>query len=124
MKSNIQLLAQNLEGKSLLILGGTGLFAKTLLPKLTYYIDFLNVNTKIYLTTRDKKSNSIYSEINKCYIELINIDFLYEDKIKEKIKPNFIIHMATTSAFETYNQILNFQNFWFSKIQQEQLVKL
>ena len=53
MKSNVKILAQNLQSKSLLILGGTGLFAKTLLPKLINYIEVLNVNTKIYLTTRN-----------------------------------------------------------------------
>ena len=71
MKSNVKTLAQNLQSKSLLILGGTGLFAKTLLPKLINYIEVLNVKTKIYLTTRNKKKAiQFIPELSQTYIEI------------------------------------------------------
>ena len=44
MKSNIEELADNIENSSLLILGGTGLFAKELLPRLIYFIETKNIN--------------------------------------------------------------------------------
>ena len=39
MKSNIEKFCEKIDNSSILILGGTGLFAKELLPKLTYFID-------------------------------------------------------------------------------------
>ena len=55
MKSNIEKFSEKIDNSSILILGGTGLFAKELLPKLTYFIDKKNIKTKIYITSRDKK---------------------------------------------------------------------
>ena len=55
MKSNIENLADNINNSSLLILGGTGLFAKELLPRLIYFIEKKNIKTLIYITTRSKK---------------------------------------------------------------------
>ena len=43
MKSNIEELAEKIDNFSILILGGTGLFSKELIPKLTYYIDKKNI---------------------------------------------------------------------------------
>ena len=65
MKSNIEELAENIDNFSILILGGTGLFAKELIPKLTYYIDKKNIKTKIYITTRNKKRRLTLSQKQK-----------------------------------------------------------
>ena len=77
MKSNIEELAENINNFSILILGGTGLFAKELIPKLTYYIDKKNIKTKIYITTRNKKKAvDFIPETKKSYVKFISIDFL------------------------------------------------
>ena len=125
MKSNIEELAENIENFSILILGGTGLFAKELLPKLTYYIDYKKIKTKIYITTRDKKKAQYFiPETKKSYIQLIKIDFLLENEFKEDINPKYILHMATTSAQETFNKISQISKFIVLKNSTEALSKI
>ena len=125
MKSNIEELAENIENFSILILGGTGLFAKELLPKLTYYIDYKKIKTKIYITTRDKKKAQYFiPETKKSYIQLIKIDFLLENEFKEDINPKYILHMATTSAQETFNKISQISKFIVLKNSTEAISKI
>ena len=125
MKSNIEELAENIDNFSILILGGTGLFAKELIPKLTYYIDKKNIKTKIYITTRSKKKAvDFIPETKKSYVKFISIDFLLENKIKEDINPKYVLHMATTSAHETYNNISQLSKFIVLKNSTEALSKI
>ena len=113
MKNNIELLSEELDSSSILILGGTGLFGKELLPKLVHYIDKNKIKTTIFITTRDiKKALNYIPELNRNYIKLFNVDFLNLDSLPSDINPSYILHMATTTAYETFNnfsQILKFQ---------------
>ena len=125
MKSNIEELAEKIDNFSILILGGTGLFAKELIPKLTYYIDKKNIKTKIYITTRNKKKAvDFIPETKKSYVKFISIDFLLENKIKDDINPKYVLHMATTSAKETYNNISQLSKFIVLKNSTEALSKI
>ena len=56
MKNHIKDFAKSLNNESLLILGGTGLFGKTLLPALVKEIEENNINTKITIVTRNKSN--------------------------------------------------------------------
>lgn len=125
MKSNIEELAENIDNFSILILGGTGLFAKELIPKLIYFIDKKNIKTKIYITTRSKKKAvEFIPETKKSYVKFISIDFLLENKIKEDINPKYVLHMATTTAHETYNNISQLSKFIVLKNSTEALSKI
>ena len=88
MKSNIEEFSEKIDNSSILILGGTGLFAKELLPKLTYFIDKKEIKTKIYITTRNKKKAlDVIPETRKSYIKFIS-RFLLENEINEDINQN------------------------------------
>ena len=64
MKSNIEELAENIDNYSILILGGTGLFAKELLPKLTYFIDRKKLKLRfISLLEIKKKHNTLFQRL-------------------------------------------------------------
>ena len=125
MKSNIDELADNINNSSLLILGGTGLFAKELLPRLINRIERKNIKTVIYITTRSKtKAISFIPEIKKSYIRFITVDFLKNNEIGIDINPKYIIHMATTSAYETFNKISQLSKFLVLKNSSEAVSKL
>lgn len=125
MKSNIEEFSENIDESSVLILGGTGLFARELLPKLTYFIDKKKIKTTIYITSRDKKKAlDLIPETRKSYIKFISIDFLIENEIKENINPKYILHMATTSAHETFNQIPQIYKFIVLRNSTDAIVKI
>ena len=126
MKSNIEKeFSEKIDNSSILILGGTGLFAKELLPKLTYFIDKKEIKTKIYITSRNKKKAlDVIPETRKSYIKFISIDFLLENEINEDINPKYIIHMATTSAHETFNKISQISKFIVLRNSTDAIVKI
>ena len=125
MKSNIEKLAENIDNSSILILGGTGLFAMELLPKLIFFIDKKKIKTSIYITTRNKKKAiDLIPEAEKTYIKFIKIDFLLENEIKEDINPKYVLHMATTSAKETFNKIPQISKFLVLKNSTEAISKI
>ena len=125
MKSNIEELAEKIDNFSILILGGTGLFAKELIPKLIYFIDKKNIKNKIYIKTRNKKKAvKFITETKKSYVKFISIDFLLENKINEDINPKYVLHMATTTAYETYNNISQLSKFVVLKNSTEALSKI
>ena len=125
MKSNIEELADNIKNSSILILGGTGLFAKELLPRLIYFIEIKNIKTVIYITTRSKKKAVEYiPELKKSYVKFITIDFLISNVIKTNINPKYIIHMANTSADETFNKISQLSKFLVLKNSSEAVAKV
>ena len=125
MKSNIEEFSEKIDNSSLLILGGTGLFAKELLPKLTYFIDKKKIKTKIYITSRNKKKAlDLMPETRKSYIKFITIDFLLENEINEDINPKYILHMATTSAHETFNKVSQISKFIVLRNSTDAVVKI
>ncbi len=125
MKNNIEEFSEKIDNSSILILGGTGLFAKEFLPKLTYFIDKKKIKTKIYITSRDKKKAlDDIPETRKSYIKFISIDFLLENQINEDINPKYIIHMATTSAHETFNKISQISKFIVLRNSTDAIVKI
>lgn len=125
MKSNIEELADNIKNSSLLILGGTGLFAKELLPRLIYFIEAKNIKTIIYITSRSKeKAIEFIPEVKKSYIKFITVDFLVSNEINSDINPKYIIHMATTSADETFNKISQLSKFLVLKNSSEAVAKV
>ena len=125
MKSNIDELAENINNSSLLILGGTGLFAKELLPRLINCIEAKKIKTVIYITTRSKKKAiQFIPEVKKSYIKFITVDFLISNEIDRDISPKYIIHMATTSADETFNKISQLSKFLVLKNSSEAVSKL
>ena len=75
MKNNIELLANKLHNKTILILGGTGLFAKHLIPLLSNYIEEKEINVNIYITSRNiPKAKKYIPELNKKFIQMIDVD--------------------------------------------------
>ena len=103
MKDNIETLSECLDGNKILILGGTGLFAKDLLPELINYIDIKKIKTYIYIITRDKnRAIKSIPHLERKYIQIVTIDFLKESKFNSKIDPTYILHMANTTAEDTF----------------------
>lgn len=91
-----------LKNKTILITGGTGFFGSWLLN----YLDFLNkdftYNINLIVVTRSKKK---FINENK-HLDNKFINFIETDILNLKIKStkiDFLIHMATTNASDTYN---------------------
>ncbi len=92
-----------LSNKSILITGGTGFFGKWFL-ELIFYTN-KNFNTNIFITVITRNKNKIFLENphykNNKFLNIIEIDILNLKNINQKF--DFLLHMATTSARETYN---------------------
>lgn len=125
MKSNIEILAEELDSNSILILGATGLFGKELMPKLIYFVDQKKIKTNIFITTRDiQKAIRYIPELNNECVKLLKVDFLKSENLPYDINPNFILHMATTSAYETYNNFSQISKFRVLKNSSEAVSKI
>lgn len=112
MKNHIKDFAKSLNNESLLILGGTGLFGKTLLPELTKELEVNNVNTKITIITRNTSSAlKNIPVLNKDIFDLIEFDFLVESEFKFNIECTYILHMAATAAHETFSGISQIKKY-------------
>ena len=92
-----------LTNKSLLITGGTGFFGKWFL-ELIFYAN-KNYNTNILTTLITRNENRFLLENphfkNNKFLKIIQIDILDLKKINHKF--DFLLHMAATSAIETFN---------------------
>lgn len=95
----------NLKNAKILLTGGTGFFGFWLMNVFMYLFKENKFNGKIYLITRDRDG---FIECNK-HIFSSNFVDVIEGDIKsvklDKIKPDHLIHFASTSASETYNNI-------------------
>lgn len=112
MKNYIKDFAKCLNNKALLILGGTGLFGKTLLPALLKEIEINNIKTKIYVITRNK-NNALANipVLSNAIFDLIEFDFLHGSDFKCTIKCSYILHMAATAAHETFSGISQIKKY-------------
>jgi len=92
-----------LSNKSLLITGGTGFFGKWFLELIFYTNKNFNTNILTTLITRDENKffleNPHYK--NNKFLKIIQIDILDLKTITYKF--DFLLHMAATSAEETFN---------------------
>ena len=92
-----------LSNKSLLITGGTGFFGKWFLDLIFYTNKNFNTNILTTLITRDENKffleNPHYK--NNKFLKIIQIDILDLKTITYKF--DFLLHMAATSAEETFN---------------------
>jgi nucleoside-diphosphate-sugar epimerase len=92
-----------LTNKSILITGGTGFFGKWFL-ELIFYAN-KNYNTNILTTLITRNENKFFLENphykNNKFLKIIQIDILDLKKINHKF--DFLLHMAATSAIETFN---------------------
>ena len=91
---------KKLNNSNLLLTGCTGPFGFWLLNSLIYCEKKIKINFKIYVLTRKKNSNFIKYFKEKKFIKFIVGD-IRNFKIP-KIKFDYIIHGATTSAKETF----------------------
>jgi len=92
-----------LSNKSILITGGTGFFGKWFL-ELIFYAN-KNYNTNILTTIITRNEDKFFLENphykNNKFLNIIKIDILDLKKINHKF--DFLLHMAATSATETFN---------------------
>jgi nucleoside-diphosphate-sugar epimerase len=92
-----------LTNKSILITGGTGFFGKWFL-ELIFYAN-KNYNTNILTTLITRNENKFFLENphykNNKFLKIIQIDIVDLKKINHKF--DFLLHMAATSATETFN---------------------
>lgn len=91
---------KRLNNSNLLLTGCTGPFGFWLLNSLIFCEKKIKINLKIYVLTRKKNSNFIKYFRKKKFIKFITGD-IRNFKIP-KIKFDYIIHGATTSAKETF----------------------
>jgi len=92
-----------LSNKSILITGGTGFFGKWFLELIFYANKNYNTNILTTLITRNKTKfflENPHYENNK-FLKIIQNDILDLKKINDKF--DFLLHMAATSATETFN---------------------
>ena len=93
----------SLSNKSILITGGTGFFGKWFLELIFYANKNYNTNILTTLITRNKTKffleNPHYK--NNKFLKIIQNDILDLKKINQKF--DFLLHMAATSATETFN---------------------
>lgn len=96
--------AQHIEGKELLILGGTGFFGQALLSELVPAVDARRVRTRIVVTTRSAARATALAPVyaHPC-IQLVEVDFEHQSRVQVALRPDYILHMATTSARETFS---------------------
>tara|TARA_B110000003_G_scaffold168842_1_gene168751 strand:- start:1150 stop:2184 length:1035 start_codon:yes stop_codon:yes gene_type:complete len=92
-----------LSNKSVLVTGGTGFFGKWFLDLIFYANKNYNTNILIALITRDKKKFFVENphHKNNKFLKIIETDILNLKKINNKF--DFLLHMAATSARETFN---------------------
>ncbi|MBT8542174.1 NAD(P)-dependent oxidoreductase [Polynucleobacter paneuropaeus] len=93
---------QDLDNKTILITGGTGFFGRWLLQILCGLIVDKNFKINVYVVTRNPKK---FLEQNLEYPFDQNINFICGDVVNFKlpnIKIDYLIHMATTAATETF----------------------
>jgi len=92
-----------LSNKSLLITGGTGFFGKWFLELFFYTNKNYNTNILTTLITRDKKKFFLENphQKNNKLLKIIEADILDVKNINHKF--DFLLHMAATSATETFN---------------------
>jgi len=92
-----------LSNKSILITGGTGFFGKWFL-ELIFYAN-KNYNTNILTTIITRNEDKFFLENphykNNKFLNIIKLDILDLKKINHKF--DFLLHMAATSATETFN---------------------
>ena len=101
---------QVINGKKVLILGGTGLFSRHLIERWNTLIKEENIDVKLTICTRDRK-NALKTnrQLNHEYIEIKEIDFEKEDEIKGEY--DYIFHMANASAKDTYKGISQIRKY-------------
>jgi len=88
--------------KSICITGGTGFFGKWLLEILCYLNEVMGYEIKIYVVTRNIR---LFLESDNNHTFKSRIRFIEGDVRSfslEKIKIDYLIHMATTAAAETF----------------------
>ena len=92
-----------LSNKSILITGGTGFFGKWFLEAIFYANK--NYNTNILTTVITRNEDKFFLENphykNNKFLKIIQTDILDLKKINHKF--DFLLHMAATSAKETFN---------------------
>tara|TARA_Y100000389_G_C17380628_1_gene474188 strand:+ start:122 stop:1126 length:1005 start_codon:yes stop_codon:yes gene_type:complete len=88
----------DLDSKKILITGGTGFFGQNLINSLSYLIEKNNLNSEIFILSRNAES---FVNKNKNLSKLKNFNFISHDisypiKLSEKI--DIVIHAATTAS--------------------------
>jgi len=86
----------------ILLLGCTGLFGKHLLPRLNSFLTKTDLVPEVTLVTRNMK------ETLACYpflksINLLENNFLNSTSLELSRPPTHVLHMASTSASDTFN---------------------
>lgn len=95
----------------ILILGGTGLFGHHLLPRLLLQHNVSSDFPRISLVTRSA-SNAVKSfPYLKSFANIIECDFLHCNRLEMVTDCTHILHMATTSARDTYSGVNQFSKF-------------
>jgi dTDP-glucose 4,6-dehydratase/UDP-glucose 4-epimerase len=98
--------AARLDGKELLILGGTGFFGQALLAALVTTLDTHDLSTRLVLPTRDAvRARARAPHYAHRAVSLVEVDFERQDHLKATLRPDFIVHMATTSAHDTFRKV-------------------
>lgn len=86
----------------ILLLGCTGLFGKHLLPRLNSFLTKTDLAPEVTLVTRNiKQTLACYPFLKS--INLLENDFLRSTSLVLSRPPTHVLHMANTSASDTFN---------------------
>ena len=103
---------ERINKKRFLILGGTGFFGQSLIEELTKTITIHNLATQIIITTRNTAQARA---LGGCFLHpsvtLTEADFSHQDTLVTTWDANYVLHMATTSARDTYMRVAQGSKF-------------
>lgn len=94
----------------ILLLGATGLFGQHLLPRLASYLEESNDKPSITLVTRNQKNTNAKYPYLRCF-NIVEHDFLQSGPLQLSHPPSHVLHMATTSASDTFNGISQYSKY-------------
>jgi len=94
----------------ILLLGCTGLFGKHLLPRLSSFLKKTDLAPEVTLVTRNiKQTLASYPFLQS--VNLIEADFLRTTSLELSRPPTHILHMANTSASDTFNGATQYSKY-------------
>ena len=112
MKPIFESLASFRSCDSILLLGATGLFGRHLLPVLINFFDQSISPTPITIVTRNKsRFNSSFPKLQRPYIKIIEHDFSIPGSLNIDTPPTHILHMANTSAADTFKSVSQYEKY-------------
>lgn len=93
-----------ISGKKIILTGVTGFFGKWIVETLNYLNTYEKLNIYSYVFVRnEQKFNLLFSNIDRNFFQVIKHNIL--DPANYSIKADYLIHMATTSAYETFEGV-------------------